>query len=244
MKNPKKLVMLMIKPEDLIEKFKHALNHNWGYIWGTTGQVWTKVMQDAADRDMTKQYGSKWIGHNVADCSGLFTWAFKQLGSTMYHGSNTMFLKWTTASGVLSNGQRTDGKELLPGTAVFKYDTKYTNPYYHVGLYIGDNVVIEAQGTKAGVIASNLSAWNRWGELKDVDYGNSSVKTPSVGLGKAHVINGALNARNKASSTGSLVKRLPNGSEVEIIEVVDDNWVKITWLESAYVMSRYLESDI
>lgn len=232
----------MIKPNDLIEKFKYALNHNWGYIWGTAGVLWTQAQQDAATRDTTKQYGAKWVGHHVADCSGLFTWAFKQLGGTMYHGSNTMFLKYTTACGALTNGERDDGKELLPGTAVFKHSDKYTNPYYHVGLYIGNNVVIEAQGTKAGVVTSTLATWNRWGELKGVDYTDNSPadETKPAPVGVAHVVGGSLNVRSKPAGSGSILKRLPSGTEVRITEVIDSNWDAIEWTEKGYVMSRFL----
>ena len=110
----------MIKPFDLIVLFKQALANHWGYIWGAYGQTWTEAKQRAATRDMTVKYGSKWIGHRVADCSGLVYWAFKQLGGTIYHGSHTMYVSYTTARGDLSNGNRADGQPLKPGTAVFK----------------------------------------------------------------------------------------------------------------------------
>ena len=110
----------------------------------------------------------------VADCSGLFAWAFKQLGGKMYHGSNTMWKSWCSAQGELRNGKRTDGLPLLPGTAVFTYNTK-TGKRGHVGLYIGNGWVIEAQGAKAGVVKSKItnSKWVEWGELKGVNYGNA-----------------------------------------------------------------------
>ena len=181
----------IISPQALIQKFQYALNNHWGYIWGTAGVLWTQARQTQieqttdSDRENARKYGSKWIGHYVADCSGLFTWAFKQLGGTMYHGSNTMWDKWCTAKGKLKNGRRNDGKTLLPGTAVFTYnETKHNRG--HVGLYIGDGWVIEAQGTKAGVVKSKvtLDKWVEWGELKGVDYetsyeGNGVVVIPS-----------------------------------------------------------------
>ena len=112
---------------------------------------------------------SKWIGHKVADCSGLFSWSFHQLGGTMYHGSHTMFLKWCSAKGELKNGKRTDFAALKPGTAVFVWDGR---KYTHVGLYVGGDTVIEAQGTKAGVTTSKVTAskWTHWGELTGVVY--------------------------------------------------------------------------
>ena len=174
----------MIQPKDLIAKFNQALSEGWGYIWGTAGEVWTEQKQRAATREKTLQYGSAWIGKRVADCSGLFTWAFRQLGGTMYHGSNTMYRDYCTAKGRLSGGKRVDGQPLKRGTAVF---TGTEADHGHVGLYVGYGTVIEAAGTKAGVVASNVSAdkWTFWGELKGVDYsgedGASGPASPETG---------------------------------------------------------------
>lgn len=161
----------VITTQALIDKFKYALDNKWGYIWGASGGVWTQKQQDAATREQTVKWGQQWVGHHVADCSGLFSWAFKQLGGYMYHGSDTMFRKYTTARGTLKNGARTDGQGLIPGTAVFTWKAA-DGKYGHVGLYIGDGWVIEAHGTQKGVIRSKVteSRWTHWGELKGVDY--------------------------------------------------------------------------
>ena len=173
----------MISTQALIEKFQYALNNKWGYIWGTAGVKWTAAKQAElekttdSDRANGRKYGKKWIGHMVADCSGLFSWAFKQLGGTMYHGSNTMYLKWCSDKGKLDNGKRTDGKALKPGTAVFVWNGKN---YSHVGLFIGNGTVIEAKGTIFGVTTSKVSdtKWTHWGELNGVDYGSISSSMP------------------------------------------------------------------
>lgn len=167
----------VISPEALIAKFEQALAEGWGYIWGTAGVMWTEARQKQLenttdeDRALGRQYGKKWIGHMVADCSGLFRWAFKQLGSDIAHGSNSIFDRYCSAKGKLKSGKRTDGKVLKPGSAVFTYDAKKGNRG-HIGLYIGNGWVIEAQGTKAGVVKSKvtLSKWVEWGELKAVRY--------------------------------------------------------------------------
>ena len=174
----------MIETSALIEKFQYALSNSWGYIWGTAGVMWTAAKQEALnkttdkDHEMGRKYGAKWIGHYVADCSGLFSWAFKQLGGYMYHGSNTMYDKYCTNKGTFKNGKRTDGQELKPGSAVFTGDNSNKG---HVGLYIGNGYVIEAQGTKAGVVRSSvtLNKWTYWGELKDVNYGDSPAPSPT-----------------------------------------------------------------
>lgn len=159
----------MIKANDLIQKFQQAYNEKWGYIWGARGQVWTAKKQAEATREMTVRYGAKWIGRRVADCSGLFYWAFKELGGSIYHGSNTIWNKHCAVKGKLINGRRDDGRELRLGTAVFMYN-KTKNNRGHIGLYIGGGKVIEAKGTKSGVVISGVTAWHEWGELKDVLY--------------------------------------------------------------------------
>ena len=124
--------MHMIRTDDLIALFQKALDDHWGYIYGQAGAVWTKKKQKNATRTQTIQYGRKWNGRPVTDCSGLFSWAFKKLGGYMAHGSNTMWTKYMASKGTLRNGRCTDGKELLPGTAVFR---NRGSDYYHVGLY-------------------------------------------------------------------------------------------------------------
>lgn len=153
---------MTIKATDLIALFRQALDEKWGYIWGTRGQTWTQAKQNAATRDMTVQYGQKWVGRKVADCSGLFVWAFRKLGGDIYHGSNTIWNKYTSMTG------RVEGTlSIRPGTAVFMLnDGRRT----HIGLYIGGGKCIEAQGTRSGVVESDLSRWDEWGQLTDVDY--------------------------------------------------------------------------
>ena len=161
----------MIAVTDLIGKFQYAMDERWGYIYGASGGIWTQAQQNNATREQTIKWGQQWVGHHVADCSGLFSWAFKQLGGYMYHGSNTMYLSYCVAHCELSGGRRTDGEGLKPGTAVFTWKPE-EKKYGHVGLYIGDGKVIEAYGTQKGVITSNVTdkRWTHWGELKGVAY--------------------------------------------------------------------------
>ena len=168
----------MISTDKLTALFRQAMNEHWGYIWGTAGEQWTAVKQRELEqttdtnRAQGRAYGSKWIGHMVADCSGLFSWAFKKLGGYMYHGSDTMYRKYCTDKGELKKGKRTDGKSLTAGSAVFVWNG---SNYSHVGLYVGDGIVIEAMGTLKGVTTTKVSAgkWTHWGELQGVDYSNN-----------------------------------------------------------------------
>jgi len=182
----------MIKAQALIDGFQKALDEKAGYIWGTAGITWTEARQQqkinymiqnygdnwiksaaAQENDYysAARYGAKWIGHTVYDCSGLFKSVFEKNGGSIAHGSNSIWDRYCTAKGSLRNGQRTDGKELLPGTAVFTLNDK-TGKHPHIGLYVGDGKVIEAKGTQYGVVESRItdSKWKCWGELKGVEY--------------------------------------------------------------------------
>lgn len=168
----------MIAVSSLIAQFQQALANNWGYIYGKSGQVWTQADQNATTNEMAKKYGSKWIGHHVADCSGLFVYAFKQSGGSIYHGSNSIWNKSCSAKGKLSGGKRADGQPIKAGTAVFIYKEAEDNRS-HIGLYVGNDTVIEAKGTQYGVVTSKLSRWDEWGELKDVNYSGGSSDSGS-----------------------------------------------------------------
>lgn len=158
----------MVKASDLCTQCRIPLDEGWGYIWGSYGQIWTQKAQTNAvarrgtNWKQTQKYGSKWIGKHVLDCSGLLYWAFKQLGGTMYHGANTMFNSWT-----MEKGKITKDTALLPGMAVFLYDGKKR---HHVGVYVGNGTVIEAKGTRWGVVTSNVYTWDEWGTLKGCEY--------------------------------------------------------------------------
>ena len=211
----------MFTADALIEKFRYALDNHWGYIYATAGVTWTQAKQDQKVKYMENKYGSswkknseakndnyynaalygsKWIGHTVADCSGLFVWAFKQLGGSIYHGSNSIYDRYCTKKGKLTDSLK---KTLLPGTAVFTGDEK---KHGHIGLYVGGGKCIEASGTQAGVCTSNLSAgkWTYYGELKDVSYSEEAKEQ----------------APAPAPATGSMLPTLKKGSKGQYVTLL------------------------
>lgn len=224
----------MIKTEELIEKFRQALCDGWGYIYGAAGEVWTQAKQDKTTDDMAKQYGQKWVGRHVADCSGLFCWAFKQLGGEMFHGSNTMWRQWTTET------HDSISDDIVPGAAVFKL--KNGDDYHHVGLYVGDGMVIEAKGTAYGVVTSKVKEWDCWALLKGVEYKEQEKKEV---IYQAKVCTdetggGLLNLRKKPTGSATVIARLKNKDQVDVLEE-DGAWALIdTKLGQGYAMTRFL----
>ena len=169
----------MIAAADLIVCFRQSVAEDWGYIYGMKHVMWTQARQNNyiaayqgkdSSRQNSCRYGAKWIGHIVTDCSGLFAWWIEQLGGAIAHGSNSIYDRYCSAKGTLKNGKKSNGQELLPGTAVFT--TGSDGRHGHIGLYVGNGQVIEAHGAKEGVIVSKVTdkSWKAWGELKMVAY--------------------------------------------------------------------------
>ena len=227
----------MIRAEDLIAKFQYALDNKWGYIWGTSGQVWTQRDQNNSSREMTVKYGSKWIGHTVADCSGLFRWAYRQLGTDCAHGSNSIYKNYCSAKGTLKAGRRTDGQELKPGTAVFTGDAQ---EHGHIGLYIGGGDVIEAAGTQQGVIRSKVTdkKWTYWGELKAVAYTDVPEPTPEPGY--AIVTGKKVALRQEPSTRATVIMRINTGESVKIEEAPQE-WEYVSYNgRKGWMMKEFL----
>jgi uncharacterized protein YgiM (DUF1202 family) len=238
--------MTDINPQDLIAKFQYALDNNFGYIMYMKHEYWSESKQkaynekykDNEDCQISIKYGDKWYGFWVTDCSGLFSWAFEELGGYMYHGSNTMWDKYCTAQGELIKGKRDDGQELKAGTAVFCYN-KDTGKRGHVGLFVGD-CVIEAAGAKSGVITSKITdkKWVEWGELKGVDYEADPEPVPA---GYAIVTGKNLALRQGPSTSCKVITRAPTGSRVKITEPPSE-WEYVTYNgKQGYMMKQYLK---
>ena len=203
-----------ISSSELIAQFQTALRDGWGYIYGTSGEIWTQAQQNAASREQTKKYGQKWVGHRVADCSGLFAWAFRQLGGYCYHGSNTMWRKYAAAKGALQGGKRTDGQPLKPGTAVFL--TKGSDRH-HVGLYVGDGKVIEAKGTAYGVVESKITRWNEWAELTGTSYAADTPDSPADTPAAPNTTENPADAQGGASPL-LVLRNGSRGTQVKVLQ--------------------------
>ena len=233
--------MATILAANLIIKFKYAYENKWGYILNTAGILWTQAKQNSTTNAYAQKYGQKWVGHYVADCSGLFSWAFNQLGGYMYHGSNTMWDSYCTNKGKLKSGKRTDGQVLKPGTAVFVL--KNGNDRSHVGLYIGNGEVIEANSTETGVIKTKItnSKWAEWGELKGVDYSGSTPSedtTPTVGSAVVNNVKVAL--RTGPSTKDNVILRVDKG---ERVQVLGESWTKVSYQgKTGYMMTKFLNT--
>lgn len=167
----------MIPIRDLAASAKQSYtspDDHWGYIWGKSGQVWTQANQDNATRNMTVKYGQQWVGKRVADCSGLFVFAFREHGGKIYHGSNTIWEKYTVPE---TRTALAGQIKIRYGAAVFQVnDGRRT----HIGWYIGGGMCLEAQGTRTGCVLSPLATWDEAAELTDADYTGEVYETFNI----------------------------------------------------------------
>ena len=213
----------MITAAQLIALFEIMLKEKWKYVWGSAKK-------------------------GVVDCSGAFVYAFKLYGQSIYHGSNTIYRQYLTYRGKI--GQI----ELVPGMAVFKWredgePDKYIadglDDFYHIGLYVGNDRILEARGTKAGFVEGPLKGWTHAGRLKGVDYsGQKGGETEMDIKWIGKVTGGRLALRSSAIKSASVLIWLLDGSQVKVLEKdAPDGWAYVEYDgKRGYVMAQYLQN--
>ena len=91
-------------------------------------------------------YPYVWAGASPSvgfDCSGLVYYVYKQFGYNLYRAGD----------GQANNGIAVKESEMLPGDIII-FANKYTGAIQHVGLYIGDGMMVHAQSSRTGVVIS------------------------------------------------------------------------------------------
>lgn len=207
--------MSKIPVKDLFTSCEMMLAEKWGYIWGTSGEVWTQKKQKAATREMTVKYGSRWVGHRVTDCSGVMVWIWRQHGLSIYHGSNTIKRKYCGET----------QKKAVPGYAAFKVNGE---DYHHIGIVAADGLnVYEAKGTQTGFVMSAASSWHCFAPFNDVDYTDPKENDlPVIWTGIVTTKTGRLNVRNGAGLEYAVIGALPKGEEVDVFKE-ENGWAYI-----------------
>ena len=226
-----------VKASYLIDRFQYMLDKKWKYV---------------ANSHVA----------GAVDCSGAFYYWYKSAGSYMYHGSNTMYRKYSTKKGKIGT------IDLKPGMAVYKHrvDGKEPAQYrndgignmYHVGLYIGGGWVIEARGTNSGIVKSPVSEWHYAGELVNTVYDVSEktaandepVQKQEAAISPAQLADNqgcvnvdSLNMRKAANTKAARITYLNTG---DIVTILKTNCGVAGWYyvkadgKCGYVMSKYI----
>jgi cell wall-associated NlpC family hydrolase len=77
------------------------------------------------------------------DCSGLVYYVYKQMGYNIQRDGD----------GQAGNGIAVKESDMQPGDIII-FANKYTGAIQHVGLYIGDGMMVHAQSSRTGVVIS------------------------------------------------------------------------------------------
>lgn len=159
---------------DLVAYSVSAWENGWGYVWGTCGWVLTDSLFQSKLAQYPEGVGNyedfireNWLGGRTTDCVGLikgYGWLDIESMSVGYGingmpdvGADSMYDN-ATVKGDMSSMPDT------PGLAVWHEG--------HIGVYIGNGEVIEAMGTKYGVVKTQLSerSWTAWLEVPYITY--------------------------------------------------------------------------
>ena len=159
---------------DLVVYVTNAWQSGWGYVWGTYGQVLTPELFQYKLTQYPESVGqyadfirANWLGKRTADCVGLikgYGWLNSETMEIEY-GSNGM--PDIGANQMYHNARHSGTIDTIPdtpGLAVWKPG--------HIGVYIGNGEVIEAMGTKYGVVKTQLQGrgWTHWLEIPYIAY--------------------------------------------------------------------------
>ena len=209
----------------LIDLFERMAHEGWRYEWGAAKE-------------------------GCVDCSGAFVYAYKQLGATIEHGSNSIIRKRVgTLHGI---------DEAKPGWACFKIrawtNAQRNNAWYgtepgdcyHIGLMGRSGMILNAKSTAEGFAASSPSeGWSLCAPLDAIEYDGEEMEMRFFGNATVTTESGRLNLRESASIDARVLARLERGTRVNIVRETGTGWgfAKTADEESGYVTMEYIVMD-
>lgn len=218
------------KASDFIEFLKSRVG--CGYTLGTYGQKCTQELLERRarhDTDSPTDYYlvdcARWLGYYVADCSGLVEWFLLKQGIQQNCDSTAsgMYNSWS-----IEKSNDMDNMPLIPGVAVFK---RGVNGIHHMGIYVGNDRVIEAKGAAFGILVTRFStdpAWNCWGifDWMVLDVEEDPNATPLPVMSVATLLPGYPSLNNSTTEgvthnsnpVGSIYKEGSTGDDVVQIQ--------------------------
>ena len=151
-----------------------AWENQWGYVWGTFGQVLDETglqqrieMYGEAVTEYEQIIREKWMGRRAVDCAGLiksYAW-YDPAQDGIYYNWGDMADCGT--DGLYENAPAKGPIDTLPerpGLLVYAPG--------HVGVYVGEGYVIEAISHAGGVVKTKVAdrTWTDWLECPSIQY--------------------------------------------------------------------------
>ena len=204
-----------------------------GYVYGSKGERCTPSLREscaAANPSQKKnilEVSAKWdYNYNVWDCSGIMRGAWQKLSGKKSGGATSIYRDWCTRKGPIETMPE------VPGVLVFhgKVDAKGKPDMSHVGVYIGNGMVVDARGSREGVLygtkESYKGKWSHWAMPDDVDYENTQPQEPEPeqpALWTGHVKTKTGNGISlwTDATKDKRVCTVPEGAEVDVLEDTD-----------------------
>ena len=233
----------------MIEKFIKWLNEQIGsvYVWGAQGEFainedWIKKMETSeknAQRAIALFRQRESEGKSVAayDCSGLVVRFFLD---------NDIIQSDMTAQGLYSYCDKVTRDILSPGDLVFRHNGA---SIHHVGVYVGDGMVIHAKGRDVGVVKEHIdvngeSYWNRFGRMKEL-----AVKAENYPCYMKYCGDTFVNLRSEpsAASSATVKDRITHGEKVVILGINVSGWAELIKLGDrkctrGYAIAKYFKA--
>lgn len=216
-----------------------------GYIYGSTG--WT--CSPARREQQAKQYpeyqnnilnvGAKWDGKTCWDCATFTRACAKAGGATLPSGATS---QWRSGAWAVKGTI-----DQLPEGAVAMLYRQKGKIMQHTGLYLGDGTVIDARGTKYGVMhqARDKYAWSHyaipkgWSGAKEEKGEDQTVQTMVVTANSGNTVN----LRTRPDTASPVLAKVPIDEAVQVLGVEDD-WATIQRDGvTGYMMAQYLKAQ-
>ena len=220
-----------------------------GYIYGAKGQTATvdfiNQQMDQYPEYVKYDIVKKWIGKKVWDCATLVRFAMKEVGISMVSGATSQWNK--------TDWMKKGTIDSLPKEKICCLYRWTGSVMQHTGVYLGNGYFIDARGSSTGVVKTKIEKypWTHWG-IPDGLYNEKELAeekpaTPQEVLKvlyKAKVIaesGSTVRMRSAASSSASTVKKVPVGSEVEVV-AEQPEWKQIVYNgQTGFMMDDFLE---
>ena len=221
-----------------------------GYVWGAKGYTLTQSKLD----ELINQYpeyvsqskNGKWLGKKVWDCAQLVRYAMKEVDISMVSGATS---QWNKTDWIKKGKINTIPRDKI--CCLYRQTNGTT--MQHTGVYLGNGYFIDARGSSTGVVKTKLEKypWTHWG-IPDGLYSKKELAeekpaTPQEVLKvlyKAKVVaesGSTVRMRSAASGSASTVKKVPVGSEVEVV-AEQSEWKQIVYNgQTGFMMDDFLE---
>lgn len=198
------------------------------YWYGCYGQKSSEKLLAAKKSQYPTYYKAKdfqqQMGVKVHDCAGLFKGALwcktTDDPNPVYHANQDLgangFYNRATVKGAIKTFPKTVGLAVFKGSA-----SKKT----HIGVYIGDDKVIEAKGHAYGVITSKFTGggWTYWAECPFFEYEKEPTPAPTTTKYKVTTKKDPLALREKPTTKSKALAWIPKGTIVEVYGI-SGNW--------------------